>query len=92
MEKILNLLNDYAPDYCKNYPDDIIMDEIIISKRFGFIKRLVENDKIDYHNKINYDISLAINRVIKKTTREERLLMILAIQDEPIKFLLSILK
>jgi hypothetical protein len=48
MEKLLNLLNDYAPDYCKNYPDDIIMDEIVISKRFGFIKRLVDNDKIDF--------------------------------------------
>lgn len=72
--------------------DDLVRDAAIISKEYWFIKWLVENDKIDYHNKINYDISLAINRVPKKTTREERLLMMLAIQDEPIEFLISILK
>lgn len=64
----------------------------ICSKHYWFIKWLVDNDKIDYHNKINYDISLAINRVTKKTTREERLLMMLAIQEEPIKYLCEILK
>jgi hypothetical protein len=49
MKKILKLLNEYAPDYCKDYPDDIIMDEIVISKRFGFIKWLVDNDKINFN-------------------------------------------
>ena len=69
-----------------------LVEMMLISKYYWLIKWLVENDKIDYHNKINYDISLAINRVPKKTTREERLLMMLAIQDEPIDFLISILK
>ena len=48
----------------------------------------IDNDE----NKINYDISLAINWTAKKTTREERLLMMLAIQDEPIRFLCEMLK
>lgn len=77
--------------YC-DWKFDSLVDDVVISKRFGFIPWLVENDKIDYHNKINYDISLAINRVPKKTTREERLLMMLAIQEEPIEYLCKILK
>ena len=47
-EKLIELLKEYAPDYPKNYPDDTIMDEIVISKRFWFIKWLVENNKIDF--------------------------------------------
>lgn len=117
MEKLLELMNDYAHTYADYYDDtwaeieikflehtdncfiyycdwsfDSLVDDVIISKRFGFIGWLIKNNKIDYHNKINYDISLAIHRVPKKTTREERLLMMLSIQDEPINFLISILK
>jgi hypothetical protein len=58
MEKLIELLNEYAPDYCKNYPDDIIMDEIVISKRFGFIKWLVDNDKIDQTNKFFVSVNV----------------------------------
>jgi len=85
-------IKDWKPVYA--YDEDIFpnTERMIINKKIWFISRLVENDKIDYHNKINYDISLAINRVPKKTTREERLLMMLAIKDEPINFLISILK
>ena len=83
-------------DNCFQYVCDggyeTLVDDVVISKRFGFIKRLIDNDKIDYHNKINYHISLAIHWREKRTTREERLLMMLAIQDEPIKFLSSLLK
>ena len=59
----------------------------ILSKKFWFIKWLVENDKID------------IDKLEKKVLKEnlirkfdEWLLMLLAIQDEPIRFLCEILK
>jgi hypothetical protein len=90
MEKLIELLNEYRPEKILMLTE--VQTLYFISKKGGFIKWLVDNDKIDYHNKINYDISLAINRVPKKTTREERLLMMLAIQDNPIEFLISILK
>jgi len=68
-------------------------DSLICSKKFWFIKWLVENEKIDldacewektYNN-------LTASRD-SNYTQYERLLMALAIQDEPIKFLISILK
>lgn len=102
MEKLIDLLNEYERERVNHSMIDFIpyweksLNDLsvaqVISKKYWFIKWLVENDKIDYHNKINYHISLAIHREIKKTTREERLLMMLAIQDEPIKFLCSLLK
>lgn len=72
-----------------------ISDERIISKKFGFIKWLVDNDKIDLRKLRkpkrefwNYMEILLLN----KSTRDSGLLMLLAIQDEPIEFLCSILK
>lgn len=76
----------------------------ICSKYYGFIKRLVDNDKIDTQNLITYMnwTSLTFNKVpstdcasIDKTWNNfytECLLMLLAIQDNPIEFLISILK
>lgn len=91
--KLIELLNESA------VLDTIFEDEYqvkfritkIISKELGFIKWLVDNDKIDlvrlsctairYTEIIDADFS-----------REDRILMILAIQDNPIEFLISILK
>ena len=96
MENLLNLLNEYAPDYCKNYPDDIIMDEVVISKRFGFIKRLVEKNKIDTSYKKHWE-----NRPYKlhqfsgkaeKYSSYDTILMLLSISDTPIDDLISYLK
>ena len=77
---------------CRNViSSQILMREerwlILISKSYGFIQRLVENDKID------------IDKLEKKVLKEnlirkfdEWLLMLLAIQDEPIRFLCEIIK
>ena len=65
--------------------------EIIVSKKFWFIKWLVENEKIDIdkvEEKSEY-------KFIKNGWWEhiiEDVLMLLAIEDEPINFLISILK
>ena len=81
----------------KKYSVDFIRWEQVISKRYGFIKWLVENNKIE---RLTFceswlgwkytDFELSYD-----TPREDyinMLLMELAIQDEPIEFLISILK
>jgi hypothetical protein len=60
---------------------------LIISKQYWFIKWLVENEKIDFKK-------LTVNYIYHddEWSWEKELLMQLAIQDEPIEFLVSILK
>ena len=58
-------------------------DSLIFSKKYWFIKWLVENEKIDLDGYPDIDF---FNGDVNN------LLMYLAIQDEPIEFLVSILK
>ena len=74
-------------------------DSLICSKKFWFIKWLVENDKIDLEAQaIQYaksDLSKFFAEWKDKDWMSDdyaMLLMLLAIQDEPINFLISILK
>ena len=105
MEKLIELLKEYIENYGndakvreeENYILDtwiefvywsrVYLYETIISKKFWFIQWLVENDKID------------LDKLEKKVLKEnlirkfdEWLLMLLAIQDEPIRFLCEIIK
>ena len=79
----------------------------IISLKGSFIKWLVENDKIDrrhFNHRSIYmsdywsidDIFLAFEKweqgILYDFEYEDTLLMLLAIQDEPIEFLISVLK
>lgn len=77
--------------------------ETLISKKFGMVKWLVENDKINlvkvYENLTNYEIEIRIRAVKELLENNEedtiaylKLLMLLAIQDEPIRFLCEIFK
>jgi hypothetical protein len=70
----------------------------LISKKFGFIKWLVDNDKIDLWQKL---FNLTKNDSRKSTicdldnndfSWEDTFLMLLSISDEPIRFLCEILK
>jgi len=97
MEKLIELLNEYWEydlvehnwEICKWTTDDetgeinIYTDYTnnIISKKFWFIKWLVDNDKID-ESKIE----------IHWFSFYESVLMELAIKDNPIEFLCSVLK
>lgn len=103
MEKLIKLLNEYEEtkatrDYTRRiekqnktricwteytwaYVDDEEAERIIISKKYKFIKWLVDNDKID-ESKIE----------IHRFSFYESVLMELAIKDEPIDFLISVLK
>lgn len=77
-----------------------LAESYIISARYGFIKWLVENEKIDYEkiekqtkckNIVGWKEFLDFD-IERDFTPYEEVLMWLAIQDEPIEFLVSILK
>ena len=105
MEKLIELLNEYNEIH--NYaPIEYYDDEtngfetnyvafyktcIIISKQFWFIKWLVENDKIDLM-KLKKWIEDNKFYCAKWGKITNMLLMLLSIQDNPIEFLISILK
>ncbi len=67
----------------------ILETPVVFSKSFGFIEWLVENDKIDLEKEIK---NSELNWLHEHYFREDCLLMFLAIQDEPIKFLIQLLK
>lgn len=75
-----------------------VMDEIhLISKNYWFIEWLVENNKIDFEKPIwefanKYKLIVPDSFYLKELSKEDELLMLLAIQDNPIEFLISILK
>jgi len=60
-------------------------ENYIISKKYGFIERLVENDKIDIKKVKEWEIMLSRND-------KENIIWKLSIQDNPIDYLCSILK
>lgn len=82
----------------KKYSVDFIRWEQVISKRYGFIKRLVDNDKIDrkkleirpFSDELVYSDSDCT--VYRSDTTYEMLLMLLAISDTPINDLINYLK
>jgi len=108
MEKLIELLNEYdghnhwwdyeEEDLDINKEENSVLE--IISKQFWFIKWLVEQDKIDRDN-LQDGFRWYIEKVYYRQneinctetyTKYEALLMLLSIQDEPIEFLISILK
>lgn len=67
----------------------------LISKEFWFIKRLVYKDKINFYKVSQAENELEVDVNVYRSYQEDNyywLLMILSIQDEPINFLISILK
>lgn len=72
--KIVN--RDYDPDAHS------FMNEYIISKKYEFIKWLVEKNKIDF----------SIMRISPWYELYENFIMYLSIQDDPIKYLIAYLK
>ena len=74
------------PDVYANYTLQVI------SKKFWFIQWLVDNDRIDIQWAKNLLYESEIFNPLPYTDLAERLIMYLAIQDDPISFLISILK
>lgn len=75
--------------------ESYIPEETILSKRFGFISWLVDNDKIDLdkvkENWIKRNGKMDIDGLYRYSVYE-RVLMLLAISDTPIEDLLLYLK
>ena len=109
MDKLIELLNEYEDwmvSWVKEYSEEfgvfvlnteqMIEEEIIISKSFGFIGWLVENDKINFRKldpKINDSIPTRYYLwTYIRYSFEKEILMTLSIQDNPIEFLISILR
>jgi len=115
MEKLIELLNEYDSwwDYDDYYwPYQYWQDRdaykygkyYLVSRDYGFVKWLVENDKIDTSkandkNLNGYEIELRIRAVKElvadseeKTVLYLNLLMLLSISDTPIEDLLLYLK
>jgi hypothetical protein len=111
MDKLIELLREFPSNDAKvlDKEDSAIIDtwqefvywtriylyETIISKKFGFIKRLVDNDKIDKVKQVIKDIDIWGSDTITWVdtySDYESLLMLLAIQENSIEFLISILK
>lgn len=101
MEKLIELLNEYDSNWgvtgywaLFNSMNEWISEKEdlqVISKKFWFIKWLIENDKIElkaWH--LYWFQPIMSNR--QPFTLYETLLMLLSIQDNPIEFLCSILK
>lgn len=108
MEKLIELLNEYeAKRYKTSVIANIRKGEedrlsylemnwnyselLCISKGYEFIKWLVDNDKIDLEKLLK---GIKENKIYcwKWWKVRNMLLMLLAIQDNPIEFLVSILK
>ena len=105
MEKLLELLNEYWKWYFELDDEWWIVDGNqdtlsvtssyitmqIISKKFWFIKRLLKNDKIDLL-KLTCMYTIYTEILDSDFSWEDRIIMILSIQDNPIEDLISYLK
>jgi hypothetical protein len=60
---------------------------VVISKEYGFIKRLVDNDKIEFREDFYLE-----DQHWWWFWEDENIIMLLSIQDNPIEFLVKILK
>ena len=94
--KLLELLNEYSKNIWYFNEEDLQWQTKawILSKEFWWVKWLVENDKIDIdHLEYKYqDIMYELLEALIIENKSDFLIMLLSIQDNPINFLISILK
>ena len=108
MDKLVALLNEFEKekkswftwrsidsyDNCVygvdcDWETEITMYSDLYSKQYWFIKWLVDNDKIDYKK---FEDSIERYYDLEDYYLSEQVLMFLSIQDNPIEFLISILR
>ena len=102
--KLIELLNEFDQPLGRYYEDwvldcklnfyEYIAYEWVCSARYWFIEWLVENEKIDF-SKVKEKIWLErelYDRMLYWYKETDFLIMLLSIQNEPIEFLISILK
>lgn len=102
LQKLLNLLNEYCTEEETKYKWNFVpnhleweacdnsecSDLLIVSKKYWFIKWLLSNDKVDLKKANNIDNWPLFDYY----SDDDALTMALSINDEPLKFLESILK
>ena len=101
-QKVLDLLNEYENPMVSRYEKydeetgffilnrwQKAYEELILGKTYWFIEWLVRNDHIDF-KKLD---TPRFNQLVDNTLDSYfALLMLLAVQDEPVRFLCSILR
>lgn len=112
MEELIKLLNEYDDWMVSRYEEyfstewlfvtnagQLFREEFILGKRYWFIKRLIDNDKIDFESQamqyVKSDLSKFFAEWEDKNWMSDdyaMLLMLLSIQDNPIEFLISVLR
>lgn len=105
MEKLIELLNEYEiwkwengldirQQYAEhNFKYNKWLYSIVISKKYEFIKRLVENDKIDFYTILKENWTFRKEFYAIENKKEyERLIMLLSVEDNSIEFLIDLLK
>lgn len=95
MEKLIELLNEYGNEICNHWGDyQTDMDFTdrdtywYLSKKFWFIKWLVENDKID----LDMPMETLSFREYYDIKKSDFLIALLSISDTPIEDLINYLK
>jgi len=99
MEKLIELLNEYRTEKGERNLNEFEVSQTLDSLNYLrlFIKWLVDNEKINLR-KLDYRVSsvdIPVRYYLWTFIRysfEKEILMSLAIKDEPIEFLISILK
>lgn len=106
MGKLLQLLNEYRlekgmSEYTKYIPANWCFTHKsyyydhyswVISKKFWFIEWLVEEDKLDKEWLFNIITESCIFDGVDMYSESDYIIMYLAVKDDPISFLISILK
>jgi hypothetical protein len=98
IEKLIELLNEYEktlePNLQIEWTEVWIKStpEIVISKKFWFIKWLVENDKIRMPHELDELPQIYWVDYNSNECKSDRLIMLLFISDTPIEDLISYLK
>lgn len=93
--RFTKIVSDYEFFACNNFWDMWLWYETIFSKKYWFIKWLVENNKIDIerlHKIVDYILVIKGSYVNAHDYNSDCLLMLLSIQDSPIQFLIDNIK
>ena len=95
-KKIKDLLDEFYKDTGKPVPViEYLPEETLISKKYQFIERLITKGKVDNKKLIDLtakDDCVVIMRFEEDSQKVKVLLLMLAISDNPLDDLISVLK
>ncbi len=92
IEKLIELLNEYNEWWHWRDENFDANKLLVISKKYWFIKWLIENDKIDIEKIRDLDIADNFNYEYFNKNKSDFLISLLSISDTPIEDLISYLK